>query len=154
MQERWGKVQSPLFTTSSPMPTLPPSTHPPTAVLPLLGLLSYFCVNTFCWSVMSGWIMKFKLGPFDFQWLNICASNSKAAMQLKCIPECQSHSSGTPHCSGFLGEIFFFFSWWTFAKAFAQDADNLHHYSKPAYWWAQPDGTDAWATLSLFSGPQ
>lgn len=53
--------------------------------------------------------MKFKLGPFDFQWLNICASNSRAAMQLKRIRECQSHSTGTPHCSGFLGEIFFFF---------------------------------------------
>lgn len=51
--------------------------------------------------------MKFKLGPFDFQWLNICASNSRAALQLKGILECQSHSTGTPHCSVFLGEFFF-----------------------------------------------
>lgn len=49
---------------------------------------------------------------------------------------------------GFHGEIPFSLSW-TFAKAFAYNADNLHRYSSPAYQWAQLAGTTAWATLSL-----
>lgn len=153
VQERLGIVQPQLSTTSSPVPlSLPPPTHQPEASLHLVGLLSYFCGNAFCWSAMSGWIMKFKLGPFDFQWLNICESNSGAAMQLKRILECWSHSTRHPTLQRL--------SWGNFfspdghlQRHLPRDADNLHHYSKPAYQWAQPDGANAWATFSLFSGP-
>lgn len=136
-----------------PAPCTPPphDAHQPGALLPPQGSAPRCCVHTFPCSARSGWMMKFKRGPLDFQRPNICASNSRAARQLRCIPECQSHSTRTPHCS-FLGEISSTPPC-TFAKAFAQDADNLHHYSNLAYWGAQPDRANAWATLSLISAP-